>query len=97
MGASGERIAVDANGRAWVSAKTGIYYNGGNDNWYKVKDQAEFRASDIAAHGNAIVAVGLRDRGVFRLGANHWKKVAGGPNAAAIALGEDGEFFTTMF
>ena len=100
MGASGERIAVDANGAAWVSAKTGIYFNGGNDRkrwgWYKIKDQAEFRASDIAAHGTDIVAVGLRDQKVFRLNKNHWKKVAGGPNAAAIALGKDGNFFTTM-
>ena len=102
MGSSGERIAVDGTGAAWIYGKDGIYFNNGKDpyrkSWTKLKDQDDFRASDIAFHGTDMVAVGLKDQKVYRFNKekNHWKKVADGPHEAAIALGKDGEFFTTM-
>ena len=102
MGGSGERIAVDGTGSAWVSNKGGIYFNDGKNpyakSWTKLKDEDNFRASDIAIYGADIVAVGLKDQNVFRFNKDkkQWEKVADGPNAAAIALRKDGQFFTTM-
>ena len=97
-----ERIAADGTGSAWVSKKGGIFFNDGKNpyakRWTQLKDADDFRASDIAVYGSHIFAVGLKDQKVFRFNKDkkQWKKVADGPNAAAIDLKKDGEFYTTM-
>lgn len=61
-----------------------------------VEDKTDFRALNIAATNDNVVAIGKKDQQPYRYNKaeNSWEQIASGSKGDAIAVGTDGEIYT---